>query len=345
VWHFGLITPVAPLASLVLMPLVFVILLLGFLGAALAPLAPPLAKGVNRLNAVVAEWSVLAADGAARIPGGCFSAATVVPPPPAMVVFDLEHGGGAVSFRAAGGRPWLLDSGDAAAFERVVCPALRNAGGRPAGMILSHPDSGHLGGAVTALDALRPDAVWLPVERARSPAYRQLQQLVPRDGRRVALLAAGGVIPAGEDAWWEVIHVADARAWDAMADDRCAIMRLHWRGWRILFTSDAGFLTETTLVEKPADVAADVWVTGRHRADPGGSTRFLTAVAPRVIVASHADFPASEQVPPAWRADLEAHGIALFHQGESGAVIIRAEADRLSLEGFLDHRRLELKRK
>ena len=341
-WHFGLLTPVAPLASLVLMPVVFVILGLALLGAALAPVAPWAACQVNRLNAVAADVSVFLAGGAAALPGACVPLAALVPSPRELVIHDIPHGGGAAVLRPGGRGAVLFDTGDGVSFERVVLPALRQRATTVDDLMLSHPDSGHIGGAAVALDALRPRRVWLPVERARSPAYRALVAEAPHDGREVRVLERGGGFACGPTARWEVVRVADPAAWDAVADDRCAVLRLHWCGWRILFTGDAGFVTEKALLDQGADVAAEVWVAGRHRTDPGFTAEFLAAVAPRLVVASHAEFPPEERLPADWRARLDGGGIAWFHQGESGAVTIRAEQGHLSAEGFVDGKRVEL---
>lgn len=343
-WHFGLLTPVAPLASLVLMPVVFVILMLGLAGAVLAPVAPWASCRVNRVNAWVAELSVQLAGGAAAIPGACLPVSAVLPAPRELLVHDLPYGGGAVTFRPGGRGALLLDTGGAAAFERVVLPALRARGSGVEDLVLSHPDSGHIGGSVVALDALRPRRVWLPVERARSPSFRAFVDRATADGLRVSLLADQGLIGCGPGARWEVVRVADPVAWDALADNRCAVLRLHWHGWRILFTGDAGFLTEKLLLGKGADVAADVWVTGRHRMDPGGTAEFVAAVAPRVVVATHAAFPPEERVPEPWRAGLESRGIEVFHQGDCGAVTLRADALRLTAAGFVNGKKVELRR-
>jgi len=248
----------------------------------------------------------------------------------------------AAVLRPGGRRAVLFDTGDGVTFERVVLPALREQATKVSDLLLSHPDSGHIGGSTVALDALRPQRVWLPVERARSPTYRAFLAAAPRDGRVVRVLEGGGSFECGPTARWEVVRVADQAAWDAVADDRCAVMRLHWCGWRILFTSDAGFATEKALLEQGADVSADVWVTGRHRTDPGFTAEFLAAVAPRLVVASHAEFPPEERLPADWRARLGACGIAWFHQGDSGAVTIRAEQGHLSAQGFVDGKRVDL---
>jgi len=334
-WHFRLFTPVAPLASLLLMPLVTAVLALALMAAAVAPVSPAVAAQLNRVNARVAGFSVSLAEWAASLPGSHWRLPDHSLQAGELVVFDLDYGAAASLFDPGEGECSLLDCGDAWSFQRTILPRLRR-GGRPLGeLLLSHPDSGHLGGALPLLDADPPDRVLLPVARARSPSFRRLLEMAP--ARRVAMgqMRAGDTFPCGEHAWWEAVHVAPDDEWDALADDRCAVLRLHWHGWKVLFLSDTGFGGEQRLLEGSEDLAADVLVLGRHRIDPGCTDRFLAAVSPSVVVVSHDFFPPEERVDERMLEKLRATGARVFHQGESGAVVVRADPGKMRIRGFL----------
>lgn len=334
-WHFRLFTPVAPLASLLLLPLVTAVLALALGAAAVAPFSPAVAARINQVNAGFAGVSVRMAEWAAALPGSHWRLPDRGAGRGELVVFDLEYGAAASLFDPGVGEFSLLDCGDAWSVRRTILPRLRR-GGRPLGpLILSHPDSGHLGGAVSLLDAARPEQIWLPVERARSPSFRSLVALAPSRQVPLGRMRAGDTIGCAPDAWWEVLQVAPAGEWDALADDRCAVLRLHWHGWRMLFLSDTGFIGERRLEQQGGDLAADVLVLGRHRIDPGCTSGLLAAVAPRVVVVSHDRFPPEERVSARMLERLRASGAQVFHQGESGAVIINAGRERLELRGFL----------
>jgi hypothetical protein len=113
----------------------------------------------------------------------------------------------------------------------------------------------------------------------------------------------------------EVLHAPDPLAHNALADDRVAVFRLHWRGWKILFTSDAGMGAELRMLDNLTDVAADVIIAGRHRTDLSLCDRFLDAVNPRAIITSNAPYPESEAVAPLAIGDPAA-GDARDQQGK-----------------------------
>jgi beta-lactamase superfamily II metal-dependent hydrolase len=74
---------------------------------------------------------------------------------------------------------------------------------------------------------------------------------------------------------------------------------------------------------------------GRHESGICGSDAFLTAVAPRVIVSSYANFPQAERIPERWAAWVERSGIRLLRQDRTGAVLINWTDRGLELRGFV----------
>jgi competence protein ComEC len=106
----------------------------------------------------------------------------------------------------------------------------------------------------------------------------------------------------------------------------------------LLFTSDAGMLTESKLLDAGKDISADLIIAGHHGSDASLGDAFLDAVNPQAIVASHSAFPPAEQLNPETVKHWRSRGIQVIHQGESGGVTVRVdESGNLRLEGFADH--------
>jgi ComEC/Rec2-related protein len=333
-FHFGLITPVSVLANLLLTPLVFVLLSAALLSAALFSVAPPLARGINRLNGLVADACVLSARGFAAIPGGHFTIGG--DKRPMLLVYDLEYGDGAACFSDGKGAATLIDCGGRRSFEYLVAPSLRKLGIAPDSVVLSHPDGGHHGGGAAVWEQFPIRQALLPVTRSRSPGFREWLEIAPHDGILVHQTAALSKLSMPDGAWLEVLHFPDPLAVNSLADDRVAVFRLNWRGWKILLTSDAGMGTEREILDALTDVSADVIIAGRHRADITLCDRFLDAVNPRAIIASNASHPEGEAVPPNAIAYWKSRGIRVIDQRESGGVTLRVDEDgSLRIEGFL----------
>lgn len=335
-YHFGMITPVSVLAGVLFVPLVFILLSASLCAAALFPLLLPAAKGVNQVNFYVARACIETAERFAAIPGGYWQ--WYSSNRPFLLVYDLDHGAGAACFSGGRSGAVLFDCADRYGFTRRVVPSLRRLGIAPDAVVLSHPDGGHLGGGAPVWAAFPIRQVILPVERSRSPAYRSWIHGAPLAG--IATLQAAGLreVPLPDGACLEILHTPSPLTPNASADDRVAIYRLHWHGWKLLFTSDAGIDAETEMLAARNDVTADVIIAGRHRRDAGLGDALLAAANPQAIIASHSATPVAEKLGPATVAYWRSRGIHVIHQGESGGVSITIDdAGNLRLEGFVDH--------
>ncbi|MEM1084268.1 MAG: ComEC/Rec2 family competence protein [Verrucomicrobiota bacterium] len=339
--HFGLVTPISIVASVLLFPVVFLLLGLALLSAVLSPL-PAVSEQINGVNAWLANSSLGIARTSASVPGGNGAVPRGRPAEEFLVVYDLEGDGGACWKGKS--ECLLIDGGSRRGFERVVMPSLREMALRPGRMVATHPDGGHVGGLVEAVDAFPIREAMLPVLRAKGRNFRDLMEAC--EGRQVRVIRGrmGQDYPLGEAAGLEVLREPDAWNWNDVADERVMPVRLEWYGWRILFMGDAGWATERAMMESGVDLQADVIVAGRHLHDASLGSQFLEATGARVIIASHADFPTVERVPETWRRACETRGIRVFHQGESGAVTVTADAGSMTLLGFVDGRELRLER-
>jgi competence protein ComEC len=334
-YHFGLVTPVSVLANLVLVPLVFGLLVAGLAAVALSPVAPPLARAVNRLNGLVAHVTVASAGFFAAIPGGHFHVGRERRP--MLLVYDLDHGAGAACFSGGAGGAVLIDCGSRAGFKRCVMPSLRKLGIEPDSVVLSHPDGNHLGGGAAVWQAFPLRQALMPVRLSRSPSFRAWMEDGPKAGIALRPVAVPGQLAFPDGAVLEMLHAPDPDALNVIADDRVAVMRLHWRGWKLLFTSDAGMGTERKMLDSGREVAADVIIAGRHTGDLTLCDAFLDAVDPRVIIASNARFPITERLAPDTVDYWKSRGIQVLDQGETGGVTVRVDEDgNLRLEGFLN---------
>ena len=341
-FHFGLVTPISVFAGVIFVPLVYLLLSVALLAATLYPVVPPAARWVNRANGWVAKLCVLTAEGFSAIPGGHFQLAQESQP--FLLIYDLEHGAGAACFSGGKSGAVLLDCADGYSFKRRIAPSLRRLGVSPDAVVLSHPDGGHLGGGAAVWETLPIRQVLLPVAQSRSPGLRAWSTGALAAGIKVSHAADLRDLPMPDGARLEILHAPDSQSQNAIADDRVAIFRLHWRGWKLLFTSDAGIRTESELLDARTDVSADLIIAGRHRSDASLSDAFLDAVHPQAIVASHSAFPISEQLKPETVKYWRSCGIQVIHQGESGGVTVRVDGTgNLRLEGFADHSVMILK--
>ena len=332
--HFGLITPISVLAGLVLVPLVFGLLFVALLAIVVSPLAPPVSRGLNCMNGYVAMGCVHSATFFSKVPGGHFLLHREERP--MLLVYDLGHGAGAACFSGGPEAAVLIDCGDRRGFKRTVMPSLRKLGIEPDSVVLSHPDGRHLGGGSAVWDAFPVRQALLPVERSRSPAFRSWIDDGPAAGIRMHQVGLVDSLAFPDGASLEILNVPDSWAVNSVADERVAVYRLHWKGWKFLFTSDAGIGTELKLLDEGRDLSADVIIAGRHRGDLTLCDPFLDAVNPQVIIASNANHPIEERLDSRISAYWKSRGILVMDQARCGGVTLLVDDEgNLSVDGFM----------
>lgn len=354
-FHFYTITPVGLLANCLLVPAAFVCLSLACasVGASFLPFGGGLQTWLNGLNGHCAAFMLTSAETFARLPG----AHAHLPPPTQWLdrsevelrVMALPYGAEAALLRV-GGRFWMLDAGAANDYGRVVLPTLRRAGvNRLAGLVLSHADASHLGGVEPLLRALPVAGVWHPQHEpwAADSGATRMRQLLEKTAplrpqtrfeplkteQSLELEPGGDLRPARLTVLYPT--AADRQS---LADDRGLVARVEVGALRVLWTADAGFVTEKALLDRRVDLRCDVLVRGAHSVDFHGTSAFLEAAAPQLILNAGPERPPGGKAPSSVRAYAARQQIPLLFLSESGGVRLRLrddEATRLHVETFV----------
>jgi ComEC/Rec2-related protein len=334
--HFSMITPVSIFANLILAPLVTALLGLAMLAICLSMVSSDAVIYCNRLNGWVASRCIDFSEFFASIPGGHATISFHRPSSDAIQVFDIADGGAAVLLQTDNA-DCLLDTGDQRSFRNIVLPCLRYFGSEPDTILLSHPESGHVGGTMTAVENFHIKQIIVPVATSHASTFNAICGNAPLRGSEVYYAKPHAVMQVSKHTSWEILQTADAADENAAADERVALYLLHFHQHRILFVNDAGPRALRQLGLDYKDLRCDVVVTGRNYLHAPPDIAWLRQWGARAVIATHADFPASEAIPESWQNELANAGIALFHQGRTGMVGMRhGPNDVLLLTGFLN---------
>jgi len=320
-WYFHLITPSSLFANLVVVPIAFFILAIALLSLVAAPIVSSLSLIFNNANWSLATAVIAFVQWFAQLPGSHYYVAEPGWPTKSRAkITVLDLGAGAAVHIRASRADWLFDCGSGRDYERVLRSYLHAAGvNRINGLLLTHGDSLHIGGAENLLHDLVPAVLIDNPTSDRSTVHRRLREMFPTRRLQLSSLKAGENFSVSSDVGGKVLFPpADFGA--STADDQAFVVQLSVKATRILLMSDSGYATEKSLIESGIGLRSDVLIKGQHHSGNSGSDNFLDAVQPRLIVATSRDFPQQERISDEWAERVRARGIKLFRQDETGAV-------------------------
>ncbi|CAN5425828.1 DNA internalization-related competence protein ComEC/Rec2 [soil metagenome] len=338
IWYFYLITPISLLANLAVVPIAFCVLAVGLLSLVTAPFSATLSLVFNNANWSLSHLILGLVQVFAQWPAGHLYVERPHWPTGAPTeITILDAGAGAAVHLRSGGRDWLLDAGSARDYERFLRDYLHSRGiDRLDGLMLSHGDSLHIGGASALLAEFRSRRVLDNGAPDRSSAHRAVAKQIP--DRRI--LVDGSNVLFSQRVTARVLYPPSEFQAKA-ADDQALVMQLViGQKFRVLLVSDSGWETEQMLLARPNELPSDILIKGQHYTGESGSVEFLEAVRPQLIVASSVDFPARERISDAWARMVRERGTTLLRQDETGAVTLKFFRDRWEATTFLDHETL-----
>ncbi len=336
-WYYYLVTPVSLLANLVVVPIAFFVLACGLLSIVAAPLSAWVSVIFNNTNWLLTKGILGAVHLFAQIPGGhSYLEHPQWPGGARMEINALDlKSGGALHVRTPES-DWLFDTGSLRNYDRVVRQYLRSKGvNRLDGLVLTHGDAGHMGGAGGALLDFRPRQLIDTAATDRSLTHRRLIAGLAQSGSPRRLGNAGDEFDLSRDIRLRILF-PPREFQGGKADDQALVIQLLVSGKSlVLIMSDSGVATEEYLLRNYPDLRSDIVIKGQHYSGTSGSDAFLASVQPEAIIATSRDFPENERIKSEWAERVAARGIKLFRQDETGAVRINVFRDRWDAKAYV----------
>jgi competence protein ComEC len=345
-WHFGLATPIAVLANCLLIPLAFVVLATVCVSVLFATvhLGSALALS-NNANWLFAKLMLGGAVLFSKVPGGYFTwqpaTHATSRPPIELTILNLPYGEAAQHLRV-GDAHWLLDTGSKRAFSRIVQPLLQKQGADTLdGLILSHSDIEHVGGAVRAFSEHGCGLACLGIlepwrHESGASGLKRFLAAQTTDNAPLRFLAEGEKLEFGPRATASVLYPSRRDLHDK-GDDRALVLLIELDGFRILWCNDIGLITEKTLMERNLlkSLRCDVLIRNQHVTDYSALPEFLLAARPKIIVTSNVPFLAEQTMPPSLAEYARKKRGTVLDQDVQGAVTLAVGNDQLTAMGFV----------
>lgn len=234
-----------------------------------------------------------------------------------LTVLPLSGGHAAYLAGREAREDWLIDCGGESAVEFTTKPFLRAQGvDRLSHLLLTHGDVRHVGGAELIARQFAAQMIHLGDVRFRSPIYRRITGQFEEANNRVRRFRRGD-----QRGPWNALH-PEADDSFSQADDAAAVLRADLAGTRVLLLSDLGKAGQNALMQRTADLRADIVVTGLPAASEPLADGLLDVIQPKLIVVADSDYPATERASITLKERLARRGIPVLCTRETGAVEI-----------------------
>ncbi len=335
--YYSLITPVSLVANLVVVPIAFFVLAGGLLSMVTRPLSVWLSVIFNNTNWLLTKVILGSVYLFAQLPAGhAYVAPPHWPTEPNIEITLLDLKSGAAAHVRTPTSDWLIDTGSLRDYQRVVRQYLRSRGvDKLDGLILTHGDGAHIGGASRLLLDFNPSTLIDSTAQDRSPIHRRLISELAQKHQVRKLCVAGDEFDLSPEVRARVLFPPRGIE-GGRADDQALVIQLNIFGkHRVLLMSDSGVATERFLLRQGADLRTDLLVKGQHYSGVSGSEEFLDATQAQTIVASSCDFPEFERIKDEWMETVRRRGIKLLRQDETGAVQLRFFADHWEAKTYV----------
>ena len=256
----------------------------------------------------------------------------VMPPRPApgqAWIETLDVGNGLALIVRTGGHAIAYDAGPAWSEEsdsgnRIVVPFLRGEGiARLDGIVISHADDDHSGGAVSIARSRHPPWLLTSID-PESPIHEGFEKSIRCE--------------AGQQWQWDgvtfsIVHPAASAYAPAprprKENDRSCVLRVATATHTALLMGDAEARSEAEmLAREPAALAADVLVVPHHGSKTSSTAAFIDAVSPEIGVLSVGYRNRFHHPAPAVVARYIERRVVLRRTDEEGEMRIVLPADR-----------------
>ncbi len=258
--------------------------------------------------------------------GGPPGRSTPAPLPPdelELRVFDVGQGD-AIMLRL-----WdsalLVDAGpDPETAREVLLPRLARLGvERLDGLVLTHADADHIGGAADILKALPVATVWMASSPQDHPLLSVIEAAARQGGTRIEEPIDGQAL-----GWHPAVSVQVSIAAPSVAsgdNNQSMVLHVRYGDSDILLTGDIERAAERAFVDAGVDLEADVLKVAHHGAGTSSAPEFLAAVQPQVAVISAGLGNAFNHPRDDVLRRLRGVGAQVFRTDLAGDVVVRTD--------------------
>lgn len=246
--------------------------------------------------------------------------------PERMEVHFMDVGQGDATLITCGGHAMLIDAGDDTKGTAIQNYLLKQKISKLDYLILTHPDSDHIGGAPVIITKFDIGKVFVSNYEKDNKTYQKLVQSLDDKRLRALTPAVNSKYALGTAS---ITMLAPNDSYDNPNDASIALL-LKNGNRSFLFTGDAGEDAENDILKTGIDISADVYKVGHHGSKYSTSKDFFKAVDPFYAVISCKEGNAYGHPHAEILNTLRASGVMVYRTDEAGTIIASTDGKSIS---------------
>ena len=193
-------------------------------------------------------------------------------------------------------------------------------------LVLTHPDSDHIGSADVILTKFETDTVFMSDFEKETRIYIDLLQLMKDSQIEYLTPEVGDTYPLGS-ASFQILAPNDE--YEDPNNTSIALLLTHGEN-SFLFTGDAEKSAEKDMLDNGLNLAADVFHAGHHGSKTSNTEDFMDAVNPQyVVISCGADN--SYGLPDAEVLNrFRQNGIKVYRTDEQGTIVVSSDGKQIT---------------
>lgn len=198
-------------------------------------------------------------------------------------------------------------------------------------VIVTHPDSDHMGGLLSIIKDMRVERVMVP-QIHDDNLFKNFFTVLRDKAIPVKILYRGEKMYI-DGITFEVINPSKNTSFDS-DNDNSLVLRLLYKKASMLFTGDMGFNAERELIANGIELKSDILKVSHHGSATATSKEFIEAVKPIISVISVGE---NNYGHPSGIVLKTLQHTRIFRTDMNGAVILKTDGKKYYIKPFLTH--------
>ncbi|NQT46735.1 MAG: DNA internalization-related competence protein ComEC/Rec2 [Candidatus Omnitrophica bacterium] len=267
-----------------------------------------------------------------------------------ITLLDVGHGD-SIFIEFPGGGNMLIDGGFGSADgdgrgRYDLLPFLWSRGvSRVDAILMTHPDRDHMGGLLPVIENFDVGTIFDNGLKGRGKTFESYLRLIDSRSIEHRVVKRGDRIEGFDDVQIEILHPSKSSLAnrELSNNDNSVIMRFEFGEFEMLFCADIGKHGLGYLFARKETIQADLIKMSHHGSYLDGAVGVLIDVArPEIAVISGPSVGRGRLPSRETLAILDLKGIRYYNTGDAGAVTIKTDGKRCSINGMIQTERKEV---